>query len=366
MGSPQGPGAAQCQRGPIPGTRGKLSDQQQEAAWKELCREAEEILKPTLRLAAQIASAHEELRQQSANLMTFTEVRTDPLTGVNNRRGLDDALAGQFAMMNRYGTRFSVAMFDIDHFKQINDQEGHLFGDRTLQRLARMLDECVRETDVVARYGGEEFVVVMPETDVDWRQASFAERLRVRIEKELPLTVSGGVTEALDGDTQDSLLARADAALYQAKTLGRNCIFRHMARGQRTLRGADSTLSRDSECTRIAESRVQLPTALRALLQNAEQSWRHDRQASLQRLADGGDSAAGPCCGFGPHGLPKRFPRDSCRRKLSRHRRGGNGSRSRGVTQGWAARPAARRARFAARRLAPSGPQIRTPSKSTR
>ena len=205
---------------------GKLNDQHQEAAWKELCREAEEILKPTLRLTAQIASAHEEIRQQSANLMTFTEVRTDPLTGVNNRRGLDDALAGQFAMMNRYDMRFSVAMFDIDHFKNVNDQEGHLYGDRILQRLARILDESVRETDVVARYGGEEFVVVMPETDIEGA-CVFAERLRVKIETELPLTVSGGVAEALDGDTQDSLLARADSALYQAKTAGRNCVIRH-------------------------------------------------------------------------------------------------------------------------------------------
>lgn len=205
---------------------GKLNDQHQEAAWKELCLEAEEILKPTLRLTAQIASAHEEIRQQSANLMTFTEVRTDPLTGVNNRRGLDDALSGQFAMMNRYDMRFSVAMFDIDHFKKVNDQEGHLYGDRVLQRLARILDESVRETDVVARYGGEEFVVVMPETDIEGAGV-FADRLRLKIETELPLTVSGGVAEALDGDTQDSLLARADIALYQAKTAGRNCVVRH-------------------------------------------------------------------------------------------------------------------------------------------
>ena len=120
---------------------GKLSEQSQQGAWKELCREAEEILKPTLRLAAQISNAHEEIRQQSANLMTFTEVRTDPLTGVNNRRGLDDALTAQFAMMNRYDMRFSLAMFDIDHFKRVNDQEGHLCGDRMLQKMARMLDE---------------------------------------------------------------------------------------------------------------------------------------------------------------------------------------------------------------------------------
>ncbi len=183
---------------------GKLNEHQQEAAWKDLCREAEEILRPTLRLAAQISNAHDEIRQQSANLMTFTEIRTDPLTGVNNRRGLDDALGTQLALMNRYGTRFSVAMFDIDHFKQINDVQGHLFGDQMLSQLARMIDESVRETDVVARYGGEEFLVIMPETDLEGA-TRFAERVRSRIAKDMPLTVSGGVAEALDGDSHESL-----------------------------------------------------------------------------------------------------------------------------------------------------------------
>jgi diguanylate cyclase (GGDEF)-like protein len=204
----------------------RLSSHQQETAWKQLCREAEEILRPTLHLATQIANAYDEIRQQSSNLMTFTEVRTDPLTGVNNRRGLDETLAGQLAMLTRYGNGFSLAIFDIDHFKKINDQKGHLQGDRILQELARKFDESVRETDVVARYGGEEFVVVMPQTPLEGA-CVFAERLRMAIAQVLPLTVSGGVAEALEGDTQDTLLARADAALYHAKTAGRNCVCRH-------------------------------------------------------------------------------------------------------------------------------------------
>lgn len=205
---------------------GKLSDGQQEAAWKELCREVEEILKPTLQLASQMASAYDEIRQQSANLMTFTEVRTDSLTGVNNRRGLDDAMAAQFAMMNRYGTHFSIAMIDIDHFKQVNDQEGHLFGDKVLQDLARLLDECVRETDIVARYGGEEFVIVMPQTEL-FGACVFAERFRCQVAQNMDITVSIGVASATDGDTQQSLLERADSALYSAKTSERNCVWRH-------------------------------------------------------------------------------------------------------------------------------------------
>ena len=208
---------------------GKLNDERQEASWKELCREAEEILKPTLHLATQIANAYDEIRQQSANLMTFTEVRTDPLTGINNRRGMADAVSNQFAMMHRYGTTFSLAMLDVDHFKHVNDEKGHLYGDQMLQELARLFDEFARETDAVARYGGEEFVVVMPQTDLAGG-ALFAERLRQKVASQLSITISGGVAQAAEGDTQDTLLARADSALYQAKSAGRNQVFYHDGR----------------------------------------------------------------------------------------------------------------------------------------
>ncbi len=205
---------------------GRLSTQQQEAAWKDLCREAEEILKPTLQLASQMAAAYDEIRQQSAHLMTFSEIRTDPLTGVGNRRGLNDALGAQLALLSRYEDGFSVAFFDIDHFKQINDHQGHLRGDCILQELARLLDESARETDVVARYGGEEFVVVMPQTDLP-SACVFGERVRKRVAEQMPITISVGIAAAIEGDTQESLLGRADAAMYAAKTAGRNRTFRH-------------------------------------------------------------------------------------------------------------------------------------------
>jgi diguanylate cyclase len=205
---------------------GRLSDRGHDAAWKELCQETEGVLRPTLRLATQIASAYDEIRQQSANLMTFTEVRTDPLTGLNNRRGLDDTLATQFALMNRYHSHFSVAMLDVDHFKLVNDREGHLSGDRVLQELSHLLEECVRETDLVARYGGEEFVVVMPQTDLAGA-CMLTERVRLEVANQLAITVSGGVAAAGDSDTTESLLGHADTALYSAKAAGRNRIFCH-------------------------------------------------------------------------------------------------------------------------------------------
>lgn len=206
---------------------GQLSGQQDKTvAWQDLCTEAEEMLKPTLRLAAQIAHAYDEIRQQSNHLMTFTEVRTDPLTRVSNRRALDETLDMMFAQLNRYHQPFSLVLFDIDHFKKVNDEKGHLFGDRTLQAVARLLDDTVRETDIVARYGGEEFVVVMSHTTLDGA-CLFAERMRQMIDSALGVTVSGGVAMAGEGDDAHGLLSRADAALYSAKSSGRNCVFRH-------------------------------------------------------------------------------------------------------------------------------------------
>ena len=204
----------------------RFSGDRKEANRQELCSEAEGMLKPTLKLAAQLATAYDEIRQQSNNLMTFTEVRTDPLTGVSNRRALDETLESMFAMMHRYEHPFSLVILDIDYFKQINDEQGHLYGDRMLKSVARLMDDSVRDTDIVSRYGGEEFVIVMPQTVLDGATI-FAERLRQRIEQQLPLTVSGGVATAGDGDNAQTLLARADAALYSAKAAGRNRLFRH-------------------------------------------------------------------------------------------------------------------------------------------
>jgi len=203
-----------------------LGRREEQTAWKGLCLEAAEMLTPTLRLATQLAGAYDQIRQQTSYLMTFTEVRTDALTGVANRRGLDESISTQLALVARYHVGFCVALFDIDHFKNINDQQGHLHGDRALRQVATLLDESARETDVVGRYGGEEFLVVIPNTDIEGA-CLFADRFRVKMQAETGLTISAGVTAALDGDTADSILSRADAALYRAKDAGRNCVFRH-------------------------------------------------------------------------------------------------------------------------------------------
>lgn len=195
-------------------------------SWQTLCEEAERMLSPTMRLSAQIANAYDEVRQQANLLMTFTESRTDPLTGLSNRRALDDSLESLFAMKDRYELTFSLCILDVDHFKKINDEYGHLEGDRVLQEVANLIDNCVRETDVVTRYGGEEFVILMPSTDLSGALV-FAERVREAVEQRLKVTVSGGVAQASNTDEPQTLLARADSALYRAKSHGRNCIFCH-------------------------------------------------------------------------------------------------------------------------------------------
>ncbi|MDP6442995.1 MAG: GGDEF domain-containing protein [Pirellulaceae bacterium] len=204
----------------------ELSKTSDSEPWRELSEEAERMLKPTLQLSNQIAHAYDEIRQQTNLLMTFTEVRTDPLTGLRNRRALDESLVTMFALMSRYDSSFSIAIFDIDHFKRINDEQGHTEGDNILQQVARQLDDCIRDTDMVARFGGEEFVVVMPETDLEGAEI-FAERARRQIEDNVRITVSGGIAMALDGDNPRTLLARADSALYSAKSAGRNFVFLH-------------------------------------------------------------------------------------------------------------------------------------------
>lgn len=203
---------------------GKMGNGQGEVVWHELCQEVEEILAPTLQLVGEIANAQERIRYQSNHLMAFSEVRTDPLTGLGNRRALDCILSTQFALRKRYGTPFSLAVVDIDHFKSLNDQHGHLYGDQMLRDLADSLRGAMRTIDTVARYGGEEFVVVMPHTDIAGAR-TIGERLRLVVEKLMPFTVSVGIASASDTDTPESLFQRADAAMYRAKNSGRNRMF---------------------------------------------------------------------------------------------------------------------------------------------
>jgi diguanylate cyclase (GGDEF)-like protein len=151
---------------------------------------------------------------------------TDPLTGLHNRRRMMEALDNEVRRSRRLKHHFAVIMADVDHFKRYNDAHGHPAGDVVLKRVAAILGEATRDVDVVARYGGEEFFVLMPETD-GGGAADVADRVRERLAAEPPpggaITLSFGVAEfPAHGDTGETLIAIADAALYQAKREGRN------------------------------------------------------------------------------------------------------------------------------------------------
>lgn len=151
---------------------------------------------------------------------------TDSLTGIANRREFSAILAREVDRAKRYGTPMSLAMYDLDYFKRVNDTFGHDVGDYVLQTVTRLVKENIRANDVVARWGGEEFMVLMPQSDVQAaRNAS--EKLRLAIaahhfDKVGSLTASFGVAAFEPQDDLNSLLKRVDDALYRAKEQGRN------------------------------------------------------------------------------------------------------------------------------------------------
>ncbi|GMV68883.1 MAG: hypothetical protein AMXMBFR76_13220 [Pseudomonadota bacterium] len=155
----------------------------------------------------------------------------DDLTGAFNRRHLMDLIMHQKAVADRGHYRFSLCMLDLDHFKRINDDHGHLVGDRALRAVADILAQQVRVGDIIGRFGGEEFVILLSETSLQ-AAAETAERLRQQIEQHggaemsegVTVTASIGVTEYLAGEPIAAALSRADRALYRAKAAGRNCV----------------------------------------------------------------------------------------------------------------------------------------------
>lgn len=155
---------------------------------------------------------------------------TDPLTGLHNRRSLDEHLQREHDRARRYGGAYTVAILDIDHFKVVNDTHGHAVGDRILVLVSRELERLVRKTDVVGRWGGEEFLVLAPETPAEGALI-LGERLREAVAAAAsrqaglpPVTASIGLSssDAAPADGIDELIERADAALYEAKRRGRN------------------------------------------------------------------------------------------------------------------------------------------------
>ncbi len=167
--------------------------------------------------------AHIKILSEKLSEMAYT----DSLTHIYNRLHFAHFLDAEIDKVKRYGGTFSIIFFDLDHFKEVNDNFGHLAGDEVLEKITEIVSKANRSADIFARYGGEEFIILTPETGLSGASIH-AERLRNDIEKHNfqgvgKITSSFGVTEFnVETDSLEKLLERADKALYMAKEYGRN------------------------------------------------------------------------------------------------------------------------------------------------
>lgn len=175
--------------------------------------------------ALEVKRLHDDLRRQNQELER--ESRTDPLTGIPNRRYMEEELAMLASAARRHHTPLAALLVDIDYFKRVNDEHGHAAGDAVLRRVAEGLQRSVRAEDVVARWGGDEFLVLLPNTGIE-AAVALAERLRTGVAAEADdseaaprVTVSIGCAASFEPEGM-TLIRAADAAMYRAKAEGRN------------------------------------------------------------------------------------------------------------------------------------------------
>lgn len=183
-------------------------------------------------LSGRLRVTNERLRDSlHAQRQYARAARLDPLTGLYNRRWLDEVLTREYRRCTRDDRPLSFLMVDLDLFKRINDVHGHLVGDEVLRILASRLRNATATRGIAARFGGEEFAVLLPDTPLD-EALALAERFRLNVEENsistslgpIPATVSIGAAERNECHSARGLMQRADAALYRAKKLGRNCV----------------------------------------------------------------------------------------------------------------------------------------------
>ena len=189
-----------------------------------------EILKLTNDLSLMVRDSVQKNRQlKDANQVIERLARTDALTGLANRRTLDETFQREIARALRQGQNLSLIMADLDRFKSINDEYGHVAGDQVLAGAAAIFKPRLRPFDLAARYGGEEFVLLVPGASTA-DAVGIADRIRTKVAEMLVpacprhITISMGVATWRTGETLDQLVARADAALYDAKRAGRDCV----------------------------------------------------------------------------------------------------------------------------------------------
>jgi diguanylate cyclase len=182
----------------------------------------------------QAETAQRRVAQLESELAKVSEqIREDHLTGTLNRRGMNEAMQRELSRADRTGRPMCVCMLDLDNFKKLNDTHGHSAGDAALVHLAKVIRRTVRPTDVIARYGGEEFVIILPDTDLKTAaavtvrlQRELTKRFFLHENERLLVTFSAGVAQHQPDETEESLIQRADQAMYQAKVQGKNQVVR--------------------------------------------------------------------------------------------------------------------------------------------
>ena len=209
-----------------------LQENRPEELASALARAVTELCRSNRSLESELQDARKTIATQQTQLEEAQrEARLDPLTKLANRRGFDERIASCHTRFERTHEEYAVVLFDLDAFKALNDKHGHRTGDAVLAVFGRILAESVRGYDQAVRLGGEEFAAILASAGV--REARVvAERCRRRVEQavvhrsgqQVRVTVSAGVAAIRPGESPESLLERADAALYAAKAAGRNCV----------------------------------------------------------------------------------------------------------------------------------------------
>jgi diguanylate cyclase len=224
-----------------------------------------DIMRANQELEAKLQTAETRLKEQAAEIEThISRSLTDPLTGLPNRREFNNRLEERMSAWNRRREVFSLLLVDVDHFKKLNDVHGHLAGDQVLAMMGRSLRTAIRREDAVARYGGEEFAILLPCTALE-PAVRVAENVRQSIAKiavdhggqRLSVTASVGLATIQANELAETLIQRADAALYAAKAGGRNCAYVHNGsdcRPANDLQAAQQPLSSSEKIVQLINS----------------------------------------------------------------------------------------------------------------